>query len=318
MNLIELKQSISKKEFNNMYIFYGDEYAVMEIYIKNICSTICGEVRKAESVSHVCKTLTSKSLIGAKNTIYIIRDDKEFLTQESLWDDLYKKLNNKNIVLILKYSNIDSRSKVHKKFDAYITKFDLLSEEILVKYIKKDLELKDEYCKLLVTICKNNYGRLLLEINKIKNISSHYGLSVDDSFKMAYNSDIFYIDAEDVVQDFVDAVMMRDRKKILTLLKESKDHGDSELLLLSYLHNIVKVVLQIQTIGTQVDISKATGLSGFQLKYAYKYVNRYSCEELVNFMKYIKYCEGSIKNGLMDHDMTIDYLLINVLWEGII
>lgn len=313
MNLIELKQSLAKKEFNNMYIFYGDEYAIMEIYIKNVCNAVQGEIRTSDSVLNVYRTLNTKSLLSTKNIVYIIRDDKEFLSSESVWDDIYKKLNNRGIILILKYSNIDSRSKFSKKFEQYITKFDLLNEDILVKYIKKDLNLKDEYCKLLVQICKNNYGKILLEINKLKNVAKAYKLSDNDCFKMAYNADVFNIEPEDVIQDLVDAIMTRNVKQVALLLKESKEHGDSEMLLLSYLHNTVKAVLQVQTTGTQNDMGKVTGLNGYQLKTAYKYVNRYTCEELVTFMKYIKYCESSIKNGNIFPDMISDYLLINIL-----
>ena len=313
MNLIELKQSLSKKDIHEMYVFYGDEYAIMEIYIKNICKSVPCDVRVSDSVKSVYKTLSTKSLLDTGRVIYIIRDDKDFLTQESMWLDINKRLLLKNTTIILKYHSLDSRGKFVKQFGEYITKFDLLTTDILLKYIKKELNLKEEYCRLLVDICKNNYGRILLEINKVKNISNYYNLSDDDSFKLAINANIFSIEAEDVVTDLVDSIMTRNKKLVVKLLQESKEHGDNDMMLLSYLHNAVKSVLQIQTAGTESDLGKVTGLSGYQIKSAYKYVNRYTCEELINFMKYIKYCESSIKNGAIIQDMIIDYLLINVL-----
>lgn len=314
MNIIDLKKSIDSGNFQNLYIFTGEEYTILETYIKMICNKIGVEPKSSESVSNIYNTLHTKSLFNTGKTVYVVRDDKDFTSFESGWDGIEQKLKSKNITLILKYSNIDNRSKFAKKFTDTITVFDKLSETVLSKYIKKDLELKQDYVDYLISMCNKDYGRILLEIDKIKNASVFYKLSNDDAFKMCLSSRAFYIEPEGEVYDLVDSIMTRNYRDIYPLLEESKRRGDNQLLVVSLLHNNVRAVLQLQTCGTKdKEISKNTGLTPFQIKTAMKYVNRYTCEELVRFMKYLHYCEKGVKNGLFTQDFILDYLLVNVL-----
>lgn len=314
MNIIDLKKSIDSGNFQNLYIFTGEEYTILETYIKMICNKIGVEPRSSESVSNIYNTLHTKSLFDTGKTVYVVRDDKDFTSFESGWDGIEQKLKLKNITLILKYSNIDNRSKFAKKFSDTITVFDKLSETVLSKYIKKDLELKQDYVDYLISICNKDYGRILLEIDKIKNASAFYKLSNDDAFKMCLSSHAFYIEPEGEVYDIVDSIMTRNYRDIYPLLEESKRRGDNQLLIVSLLHNNVRAVLQVQTCGTKdKEMSKNTGLTPFQIKTAMKYVNRYTCEELVRFMRYLHYCERGVKNGLFTQDFILDYLLVNVL-----
>lgn len=314
MNIVDLKKSIDSGNFQNLYIFTGEEYTILETYIKMVCNKIGVEPKSSESVSNIYNTLNTKSLFNTGKTVYVVRDDKDFTSFESGWDGIEQKLKSKNITLILKYSNIDNRSKFAKRFIDIITVFDRLSETVLSKYIKKDLELKQDYVDYLISICNKDYGRILLEIDKIKNASAFYRLSNDDAFKMCLSSHAFYIEPEGEVYDLVDSIMTRNYRDIYPLLEESKRRGDNQLLVVSLLHNNVRAVLQLQTCGTKdKEISKNTGLTPFQIKTAMKYVNRYTCEELVRFMKYLHYCEKGVKNGLFTQDFILDYLLVNVL-----
>lgn len=314
MNILELKKSIDSGNFKNLYIFTGEEYTILEAYIKMICNKMNVASKSCESASIVYNNLNSKSLFEFGKQLYIIRDDKEFITSESMWNDLEKKLKAKNITVIFKYSFIDNRSKFAKKFVESIIVFEKLSETVLSKYIKKDINIKQEYVNYLISICNKDYGRILLEIDKIKNAKSFYNLSDDDTFKLCVNSHAFYIEPEGEVYDLVDSIMTRNYREIYSLLEESKRRNDNQLLVISLLHNNVKAVLQIQTCGTEdKELSKNTGLTPFQIKNAMKYVNRYTCEELVRFMRYLKYCEKGVKNGLFSQDFIIDYLLVNIL-----
>ena len=313
MNIMELKKSLSENNLNNLYIFYGEEYAIIDAYIKMVCNHVNGNVLKSDNVSQIYKSLNTKSLLSTnEKTVYVIREDSEFSTNEKLWN-IYDKLKSKNIILILKYSNIDSRGKFSKHFEQYITKFDKLSEEILMKYVKKDLDLNDNYCKYLVQICSYNYGKILLEINKLKNLSKYYKLSDNDCFKLAVNGNLFYQEPENVINELVEAIMFKNISQIYKLYEEFKEHNDNDLLLLSYLHNAVKALLQIKTVGENSKLSETTGLQNFQIKNSLRYIKHYTCEQLVEFLRYIKYCDNSYKNGDIPSDMVIDYLLVNIL-----
>jgi hypothetical protein len=55
-------------------------------------------VKHTESVYTIYKNLTTKSLIATGNCVYVVREDKEFLSSESIWKDLNSKLSKKGII----------------------------------------------------------------------------------------------------------------------------------------------------------------------------------------------------------------------------
>ena len=313
MNIMELQKSISEKDIKNLYIFTGEEYAILEIYINKVCNACSLPSRSCDSVYQVYKTLSTRSILDNGKRIFVIREDKDFLTNESMWKDIRQKLKNKETIIIAKYSSIDARSKFSKEFANEITTFDRLSENVLSKYISKEVDLDDARKKKLIEICKGDYGRILLELDKIKNYSQATGITHRQSFDAFIEAHGFYVEPDGEVFDLVDSIMTRDIRNIYHLLEESKRRDDNPLLVLSLLHTNAKNLLQVQIIGNGGDVTKQTGLSGFQIKNAYKYTNKYSCEDLVRMIRYIKYCEKCVKNGMIPQEMVLDYLLVNVL-----
>ena len=314
MNIVELKKSLDLGELSNLYIFTGEEYTILNIYIDRICG-LFDVVKRSDSVLSIYKNLSSRSLIQTGKQVYVVRDDKDFLTSETIWIDLVKRLKARNATLVLKYSSIDSRSKFNKHFNDCITVFDRLSDNVLLKYIYKDITLSKENAITLINACNHDYGRILLEVDKIQNIVEYYNLSANDAFKMCLNAHAIYIEPEGQVFDLVDSILTRNYRLVYKMLAESRRRGDNELYVLSLLHNNVKNILQIQTFGNSDSkkLIQATGLTQFQINTCSKYLNRYTCEELVRFMKYIRYCDKSVKDGTMQPDFAVDYLLVNVL-----
>lgn len=315
MNLVELKKSIDSGELRNLYILTGEEFTILNAYIEKIVNASGAKCVKSDSVYQIYRNLDSRSLLSNGKTVYVVREDKEFLTAESLWKDIESKLKARQAVLILKYDSIDSRSKFAKHFDDYITVFERLSDVVLKKYVFKEVNLSPENVDDLIEICGSNYGRILLEIDKIKHVMHSYNLSANDSYKLCISANAIYKEPAGQLADLVDSILTRNYRTVYKRLDEARLRGDNELYLLSILHNNIKTLLQIQTFGNSDNkkLIQATGLSQYQINSCTKYINRYSCEELVTFMKYIKYCDESIKNGLFAADFAVDYLIVNVI-----
>lgn len=315
MNIVELKKSLDSGKVENLYILTGDEYTILNIYIDKICRLSGADRKKSDNVLSVYKGLGSRSLLSSDKQVYVVRDDKEFLSSESLWSDIEKKLAVRGAILVLKYSSIDTRSKFYKKFSDHITVFDRLSDNVLLKYIFNDINLSKDNAQYLIDVCNKDYGRILLEIDKLNNLSKHYNISPNDAFKMCLSANAIYIEPDGQVFDLVDSILTRNYRAVYPKLSESRRRGDNELYIFSVLHNNVKNILQIQTFGNSDNkkLIQATGLTQFQINTCSKYLNRYTCEELVRFMKYIRYCDKSVKDGTMQPDFAVDYLLVNVL-----
>lgn len=313
MNIMELKKEIDSNNLNGIYILTGDEYTIIAEYIKMMKNRFDGDFQNVDEYGIVSKNLCGSNLFGSDRKFYYINDDKSFLTAEKVWDNFEKKVKEKKCLVVFKYGKLDQRSKFYKRFENRIIVFDKLSDNILSKYIHKKVDLNQDNTNTLIDICQGDYGRILLEIDKIENVCEKFNLSADNAFKLCMNANIFHIDVDGEVYDLIDRVMMRDYKNAFALLEDSKRRDDNQLLILALLHNNVRCLLQLLTAGNQGDTAKVTGMTPYQIKIASRYATRYSCEELVRFMKYIKYCDNSIKQGIMMPEIVMDYLLINIL-----
>lgn len=71
-------------------------------------------------------------------------------------------------------------------------------------------------------------------------------------------------------------------------------------------------MLLIQSCNSN-DICKTTGLQYYQVKYNQDKLNYYTIAELINAIRIIQKTEEGIKTGKIDEDISIDYVLCNIL-----
>lgn len=313
MKIVDVKNQIKSKSPKSFYIFTGDEIEVINIYINKIAECRNLEVVRVDSISNIYSKFLSKSFV-TKNYCYVLRDDKELLTQEKLWDALSVKGVQGNNIIILVLTTVDKRSKFYKRFQDSIVEFEHLPDSVLTKHIKKEIPLNDKNCKRLIDICESDYSRILLEIDKIKQyskgFSGNYGF--DNFFQMLVDNGTIYQPPKDAIFDFVDSVLKGKVVKSFELLKNCYGVGESPIVLLSVLYNNVKQVLQVQSCQSK-DVAKTTGLSAWQVKCAKEKCGYYSIGDLVYFLKLIRRVEKGIKTGEIEECMAVDYVLVNML-----
>lgn len=318
MAVQEVKTQIKNKSVNSFYIFTGQESKVIDIYINKIAECRNLDVIRAECISEIYSKFLSKSLVS-KNYCYVLRDDKDILTQDKLWNSLtVENVQGKNIVILI-LSNVDKRSKFYKHFKNDIVEFEHMSENVLIKYIKKELPLSDNNCRKLIGICESDYNRILLELDKINlyaNIAyikvNGNGADYDRAFLDLVKQGVIYQPPKDAIFDFVDSVLKGKVKQSFELLENCYGVGESNIVLLSVLYNNVKQVLQVQSCESN-DIVKTTGLTGWQIKNAKDKCGYYSIGDLVYFLKLIRNVEKGIKTGEIEESIAVEYVLVKML-----
>ena len=319
MKIIDVKNQIKSKSPKSFYIFTGDEIEVINIYINKIAECRNLEVARVDSISNIYSKFLSKSFV-TKNYCYVLRDDKELLTQEKLWDILSVKGVQGNNIIILVLTTVDKRSKFYKRFQGSIVEFEHLPDTVLIKYIKKEISLNDKNCKRLIDICESDYSRILLEVDKIYGYAQRRyveciggkWVDYDAAFLDLINQGVIYQPPKDAIFDFVNAVLKGKSAKAFELLRNCYGVGESPIVLLSVLYNNVKQVLQVQSC-TSKDIAKTTGLSVWQIKNAKEKCGYSSTGDLVYFLKLIRRVEKGIKTGEIDESISVDYVLVNML-----
>ena len=308
MTVSALKSSITTKTIPHILVFTGDEWKVQQIYIQQIAKIFNLPIARLDSAAEVLSKVNKTSLLRTAY-LYVVSNDKEYINEEQLQNAIRKEIGEN--YLVLQYTSVDKRIKFFKEAD-YI-EFEVLPEDQLIKYIKKEIDLSDKNCKKLIEVCEGNYGRCLLEIDKIKSYAQGFvgNYGYDNFFQMLLEDGTIYQPPKDAIFDFVDAVLNRDLQ-VFDLLKQSFAVGEAVLVMLSVLYTNTRALYQVQTCKSN-DISKATGLTTWQISNAKKHLNVYTDEDLLYLLSVIRKCEKGIKTGVIDEQFVMDYILVQIL-----
>ncbi len=222
MNLQELQKQIINKQVDNFYIFTGEEIAVQKIYINKIVEITQLEIQYVEDFKSIYNKLSINDFLNIKK-LYVIIDDIEFTKQEKAWQDI----NTNGNVLIFKYNGKPVVSgKFFLHFKDRLVEFNKLSDEILTKYIQREINLEKEYCKQLIDICNSDYNRILLEIDKIRQYAKTQRVDVpyEFIFNILNNEGAFNKEITDITFEFIEKVITRQEKESLDLYNKLKQN----------------------------------------------------------------------------------------------
>lgn len=308
MKVTDIKAQIQSKHFNSFYIFTGEEWRVQDIYIKMISKASGKEISRIDSVTDIYNKLNNRSFVQ-KSFVYVVRDDKELMQNEKLQSCLDSILGNNILVFLL--TNVDKRLKFYRAYKDTIVEFEALKPEILRKYIQKEISLTERNCDKLMEVCEYDYGRCLLEINKLKMYAGSPDTDMDMCFEAFIKNGTIYQPPKDAIFDFVDTVLDRKVNKAFDLMEQAFAVGEAVMVMISVLYNNAKAVLQVQSCQSN-DIPKSTGLTPWQVQNARKHLKKYKNGELINIMEVCQKCQQGIVTGTMEEEFAMNYILTSI------
>lgn len=316
MEVQELKHLIKANNIPNFLIFTGEEWRVQKIYIEKIAEIRKLDIRYIDTVKDIANTVGTKSLFS-QDYLYVVRDDKEFMTEEKLQEKVINNLNQN--MLILELTSADKRLKLLKTYKTSTYEFNALKSDILKRYIQKEIDLNDRNCEILMEICEYSYGHCLLEIDKILCYTRAYYNgqpfkvgACDKTFISLLEDGTLYVPPRDTLWDFIKAVLQNKPNTAFELYQDLKELQTSTFAILSNLYNNAKQVLQVQ-ICTSNDVAKTTGLNSWQIRNARECVGKFKAGELAYLMRLIQNVESGIKQGKIDESIAVDYILTSFL-----
>ena len=313
MELIDLMKKISRNDIPHFLILFGEEQKIIDIYINNIRDKIKAKKVVKESVSSVVKNIGKKSIDKCKK-LYIVTDDIAFTKLEDNLESV-KNAVNKDYV-ILRYNSLDKRSAFIRKNQQNIVEFSHLSDEVLQQYIYRDLpDLSDENVSKLISYCNNDYGRILLEVDKIKQYSSvRTDLTIDSCFVQLDKQGLFHKEIGDITFELTDAVLGGYPEKAIQKLDDAKRKGEPAMMISSILYNGFRNLLAYQGLGkNKQGAMERTGMTKGELWGCTKNVGGYSMEEVKRNMLFCQKVESGIKMGTIDEDIALEYLVLSCL-----
>lgn len=315
MQVAEIKNDIKSGSVRDFYIFSGDEWKVQEIYINQLAKAKNLRIKRINSINDIYVQLRNKSFLSS-NFCYVVRDDEAFISNEQLWSQVKNSKIFAGNIYILQLTNLDKRTKFYKAFQDEICVFEHLEPRILKKYIQKEIDLNDKNCQILMEICEYDYGRCLLEIDKIQKYAEGNVVLIkniyNNAFEILLESGAIYQPPKDAIFDFVDAVLRKKVNLSLELLQECYDIGEATMVMLTVLFNNVRSTLQVQTCNSD-NISKATGLTGWEIKLAKSHIGYYTDGWLEYMLLEIQKVESGIKQGKIEEEFAMRYLLGQIM-----
>lgn len=305
MILAKLMSDIVNNELKSVYIFTGDDRTIMDVYLQQIKERYKYEYVSCNEVSEVIRMNRHKSIINKPNKrMFVVRDDKSFLTQEEGWGWL---LANKNNLIILIYGVIDSRLKFNTTFENNLVTFDAMNTETLVKHIvNKGIE-NSRYAEIIATYTGNNYGWAMLEVDKVLNYARATDKSSEAAFTELYHRGIIGGDDTFSSRDYIDGLFNKNAEVAYGNINEEEN-----LKYLSTIYTHARSLYLVKSYGSREDIGKETGLSNGQIYFYRNNAGKFGMKQLLQIMTLVQSIESGIKKGTIPSEIALTYLTAKV------
>jgi DNA polymerase III delta subunit len=314
IKLMDLIKMMSNESFPHFMVWFGEEQLVLDKYLDHLVDI--GYTRyEYETVAEVNRVCRKKNLTATKN-LYVVSSDQDFMKAEKSWRQMEQTFSKLNHVLIFRTTKINKITKFFKQNQT--VEFEKLTPEVLQKYIitgDDQIDLDDPNAKKLIQICNNDYGRILLEMDKINNLRAVKNITGNDAFKLLYHSgQITNGQESDNTFDFINAVVAGYPDRAGKLLNGIKQKNESVFGIESLLFSSFTNVLAYKGLGKdKSNAEQRTGLTKGQLYGAKKNIGGYSIKELVRNIGICQSVESGIKAGRLDADLALDYMLVNCM-----
>lgn len=313
MELVDLMKRISSNDIPHFLILFGEEQTILNIYLTHILEVTDTKRISADSVSYIMQNINKKSL-DKSIRLYVGQDDMAFLRAEDSWETI-RNTPTKDYI-ILRYHSLDKRSAFVKKNQQNLVEFSRLTKEVLQTYISKDLpDLSEKNSSKLVEYCNYDYGRILMEIDKIKQYSSvRTDLTIDSCFVQLDKQGLFHKEIGDITFELTNAVLGGYPETAIQKLDEAKRKGEPAMMIVSILYNGFRNLLAYQGLGSNKQgAMERTGMTKGELYGCTKNVGGYSIAEVKRNMLKCQEIEAGIKMGTIDEDIALEYAVLSCL-----
>lgn len=308
MNIVELKKDMKANNLAGLYIFTGEEIYIRNLYIEQIVDL--GFIwKELPTVAELFKSVGTTKLIQ-KPTLYVIRDDMDFIKQDStVWDKLVAWVNNSVNKVILIYNNIDKRNKFFKTFEENTVKFEKLSETVLLKYVQKEADISRENALDLIHRCDSNFNLCLLELNKVIMFSLSNNISIDEAYKKCCADRVVLDLPKESLEKYITAVMNKDFSLAIEISNDFDFTEEPPLKILAFLYNSFEALFAVVAYESGLSLKKnESGANFWAVKNAEIFGIKWQIKQVRDMMDFIQFLESEIKMGIVSADAAIPML----------
>lgn len=311
--IIKLKQDLKANKTERLYLFFGDEDYLKDLYVKRIFSLIPDDsFSEFNKITIDAKTADLIEISDALSSFPMMSDKKVVLIEDSgvfkkateaekdFYDNIFKNLAD-DTILIFKESEVDKRSSLYKAASkaGLSIEFNRLNELELVSFIIREansrgLKMPKDCAEYMVEICEHGLLHLKNEIDKLSGFCQGE-ITKSDIERIVSKS------LETKVFDLCDVLMEKNADKALLMLMDFKTAKVSPFQLLYILFGMFDKMLRAKLMSdsgmTYDEIISTMGLAPFIAK---KYINsakKFKKDELIYMVTKTAETDLLIKQG---------------------
>lgn len=309
MILASLMQQIQSKELHPYYFFECEDRTVADIYLSNMEKSAGLRRIVVENTIGALKANSAGSLVKTQRKLYIIRDDKEIVSNEKMWARIKEQSNS---VFVFIFNSIDRRTNFYKQFEQDIVSFPKITAPTLFKHLRGQTSIDDNQLKELIVLTDRYYGYALSELNKISNYAQSEKMEESQAYAILRAHNMLGREPNDNLFRAIDAVLCGDRTKAYAFLKDEEPVST-----LAAFYSSIRNLWLVRSISNPNSL-KAFGLNDMLINMNRGKRTIYNSDQLQNLMLLCIDIEQKMKRGVVPMESAIDYLLAKIFSGGVI
>lgn len=316
---------------DNLYLIYGiEDYIINEAIKKiitdnniiddNIIKYNLDEVNVSLALEEASTVsmFDSKKLVICEGCTFLTGENKKEINHDI--DSLTKYINNPFtdvfLVFVVRKEKLDDRKKIVKELKKNSTVIEAQKKEnynlnnYIIDYVNKNgYNMSKNACIKLIERAGSNLSNLISECDKIF-------LYKDDEKNITEEDieNLVFKNIEDNIFELTNAVMNKDKKKIINIYKDLILMGEEEIKLIVMLANQFRMILQVKLMVKngykERDMATIIKEHPYRVKLAMQ--SNFKINELENYLIKLEELDYSIKSGKLDKSFGFEMFLLNI------
>lgn len=295
LGLLDLQTQIREGSLLPFYIFTGEEIELQNIYLKQM-----GNVVRIDRVADIYNKITSK-LISSKFTIYVVRDDVDFIKSEKTWSNISSKI--RNAVLVIQVTTPSKCKKFIKELNDCVVEFNHMTTKQLLSVVNMNCSVSNK--QYFIETCNNDLSTInnYLDIFKRAGITELNKKIVDEYIPTKEDVTVFQL---------ADAVMKKDEQVVFKLLDQLLEDKNNVMGIIYAIYSQLHKCVLVEGYRGEKDIPKVTGINSWICNNILRY-NRISPPRLLTALRLVQKYDKGIKTGKYDGVMGCYSLVVEIL-----
>lgn len=322
-----LDNSIKDKDFNNLYLIFGEEKYLKEEYEKKLTNSIVSEstkmmnfdilegkattVFKIKEISDTLPFMNDYRLIIIKNSGLLYEGRK---SETEILIDYIKNIPKTTVILFIE-EKVDKKLKIFKEIKKIgeVCEFSFLNEKDLADWVLSTINAQDKIMSKddAIYLIRNvgcSMEVIYNELNKLISYKAENQITRNDIDSICTKS------VESKVFQLVDSIGLKKTEQAINIYKNLIFNKTSPFMILSMIYRQFKIILQVKYLQakskTIQQISAELGLRDFIVRTALIQSKNFKNKVLLQAIDDCLELDNQCKTGIIQDQLGVEMLII--------